>query len=74
MNEIVIIGNVVGNIESAISNGGVCFAKFIVAVDRLYCDNNGEKITDYFHVIAYRGLGDRCMQSLIIGDKVAVSG
>lgn len=74
MNKIVIIGNLTRDPESGVTHDGVNFAHFTVAVNRPFTNAAGERLADYFDVVAWRVLGERCAKYLYKGSKVGVSG
>lgn len=74
MNKIILIGNLTRDPESGCSNGGVHFTRFQIAVNRPYPDSNGERVADYFDIITWRNLADRCAKYLFKGSKVGING
>lgn len=74
MNKVTIIGNLTRDPEIAETPTGVIVCKFAVAVNRKYKDDNGEVVTDFFNVVAWRGLAENCGKYLAKGKKVAVVG
>lgn len=74
MNNIIIIGNLTKDPENSVTVNGVAVTTMTVAVNRLYKNSNGESITDYFRVTAYRALAERCIKYLYKGSKIAVEG
>lgn len=73
MNKITIIGNLTRDPETRTTNSGSNVCTFTVAVDRRF-PQNGEKVTDFFRVNAWRQLGETCSKFLAKGKKVAVVG
>jgi single-strand DNA-binding protein len=74
MNKVILIGNLTKAPECAKTEKGINYARFSIAVNRDYKDANGEKITDFFNVIAWRQLADLCYKYLDKGNKVCVVG
>lgn len=74
MNKITIIGNLTRDPEIAETPTGVTVCKFGVAVNRNYKDDNGEVVTDFFNVVAWRKLAETCGRYLAKGKKVAIVG
>ena len=72
MNHIILIGNLVRDPNTAVTAKGISVCQFTIAVDRKF-KVNGEKVTDYFNIKAWRQLADIC-KSLTKGKKVAVYG
>lgn len=74
MNKIILIGNLTRDPETSTTQAGVTVTKFTLAVNRRFGGQNGEKVTDFFDVTAWRQLGDNCQKYLFKGRKVAVLG
>lgn len=74
MNKIMLIGNLTRDPESATTQSGVGFTRFTIAVNRPFTNSAGERVADYFNVICWRELGERCAKYLFKGSKVGVSG
>lgn len=74
MNKITLIGNLTRDPESNTTQGGVNFTRFTIAVNRRFTNANGERVADYFDVICWRELADRCAKYLFKGSKVGVNG
>lgn len=74
MNKFFITGRLTKDVEKQTTQSGVSVARFSVAVDRAFKDENGNKQTDFFNVVAWRGLADLCSQYLSKGRQVAIVG
>ncbi len=74
MNKIMLIGNLTRDPESNTTQGGVNFTRFTIAVNRPFTNSNGERVADYFDVICWRMLADRCAKYLFKGSKVGIHG
>jgi single-strand DNA-binding protein len=75
MNRVDLIGNLTRDVElQTAGKGGVSVAKFSLAVNRNYKNEAGEYETDFFQIVAWRGLGENCAKFLQKGDKVGVCG
>lgn len=74
MNKVFMIGNLARDPELRTTNSGINCCKFTLAVSRKYKDANGNKVTDFFDVIAWRQLADICGKFLTKGKKVCVGG
>lgn len=70
MNKVFIIGRLTKEPELRTTPNGVNVATMSVAVTRRM---NREQ-TDFFNVIAWRGLADNCAKYLVKGQQVAVAG
>lgn len=74
MNKVFIIGNLTKDPEGGSTNSGLSYSRFTIAVNRRYTDSNGDKITDFLPITAWRGLADNCNKYLLKGNKVAICG
>lgn len=74
MNKIFLIGNLTRDPESGTTQGGVSYVRFTIAVNRPYINSAGERVADYFEIIAWRTLADRCAKYLFKGSKVGING
>lgn len=74
MNKFFIIGRLTKDVEKQTTQSGVSVARFSVAVDRAFKDENGNKQADFFNVVAWRNLADLCSQYLSKGRQVAIVG
>lgn len=74
MNKVILIGNLTKNPELSTTSNGISVCKFDIAVQRRFENANGERETDFFKIIAWRGLADNCGKFLSKGKKAAVVG
>lgn len=74
MNKIILIGNLTRDPENGSTQGGVSFTRFTIAVNRPFTNAAGERVADYFDVVCWRQLADRCAKYLYKGSKVGVNG
>ena len=74
MNKVFLIGNLTRDPELTETNSGVSICRFSIAVNRNYAGSDGERKTDFFNCVAWRGLGETVAQFTKKGSKVAVSG
>lgn len=74
MNKVFLIGNLTRDPELTETAGGVSVCHFAIAVNRSYTSSEGERLTDFFNVTAWRGLADTVSRYCKKGSKVAVSG
>lgn len=74
MNKVFLIGNLTKDPELNETPSGVAVCRFNIAVGRNYTDANGEKQTDFFNCVAWRGLGENIHKFCKKGNKVAVAG
>ncbi|MEG1559272.1 MAG: single-stranded DNA-binding protein [Clostridia bacterium] len=74
MNKITLIGNLTRDPELRTTPTGLSVCSFTIAVNRRFGQQNGEKITDFFRISAWRQLGENCAKYLAKGRKVAIIG
>ncbi|MCI5791001.1 MAG: single-stranded DNA-binding protein [Clostridiales bacterium] len=74
MNRVFLIGNLTKDPEVTTTSNDVTNCRFSVAVTRRYNSANGNKETDFFTVVTWRGLADNCGKYLRKGSKVGICG
>lgn len=74
MNRFMCIGRITRDIDLTTTNNGISVAKFNVAVDRKFRNEDGEKITDFFNVVVWRTLAENIAKYCKKGSKVFLSG
>lgn len=74
MNKVMLIGNLTKDVELRATTSGTSVASFTIAVNRRRANAAGEKLTDYFTIIAWRQLGELCDKYLSRGKKVCIVG
>ncbi len=74
MNKTILIGNLTRDPELTQTPNGVSVCKMSIAVNRNFTNANGERDTDFFNIVAWRGLADNCGKFLSKGKKIAVVG
>jgi single-strand DNA-binding protein len=74
MNKVILIGNLTRDPETTKTPNDVSICKFSIAVNRDYSDNEGNRETDYFNIVVWRGKAENCGKYLKKGSKVGVVG
>jgi len=74
MNKVFLIGNLTRDPELTETSAGIKICRFSIAVNRNYSGSDGERKTDFFNCVAWRGLGENVARFARKGNKVAVSG
>lgn len=74
MNKVILIGNLTRDPELSTTNSGVSVCRFSIAVTRKFENSAGEKETDFFNIIAWRGLGETYGKFLKKGSKCGIVG
>lgn len=68
------IGNLTKDPEVRSTGSGVTVCSFRIAVTRRFAGQGGERVSDFFDVVAWRSLGELCGKYLAKGRRVAVVG
>ena len=68
------VGRATKDCEITTTANGVNVAKFTIAVDRRFKDADGNKVTDFVNIVAWRGLADICGNYVKKGSLLAVQG
>lgn len=74
MNKVFLTGNLTRDPELTETANGTKVCRFTIAVGRNYSGADGERKTDFFNCVAWRGLGENVAEYTKKGSKVAVSG
>lgn len=74
MNKVILIGNLTRDPELGETSNGTAYCRFSIAVNRKFANADGERETDFFNIVAWRGLAENCGKFLAKGKKVAVVG
>lgn len=74
MQRIVITGNLTADPVLRATPSGTSVCNFTLAVNRRFPGADGQKVTDFFNVVAWRGLGESCAKYLAKGKKAAIVG
>ena len=74
MNKVFLIGNLTRDPELSETPTGVAVCHFSIAANRNYSSGDGERQTDFFNCVAWRGLGETIARYTKKGKKVAIAG
>lgn len=74
MNKAFLTGNLTRDPELRTTRDGVSVCSFTIAVNRRKTAQAGQQEADYFHITAWRQLGENAAKWLIKGKKVTVIG
>jgi len=74
LNTIILIGRLTRDPELRYTPSGVTVAKFTLAVDRGFTNQQGERETDFIDVVVWQSLAENCSNYLGKGRLVAVEG
>jgi single-strand DNA-binding protein len=75
LNRVVLVGRLTRDPELRYTaNGGTAIARFTLAVDRNYTNQQGEREADFIFISVWRGLAENCAKYLSKGSLVALEG
>lgn len=74
MNKVFCSGRLTKNVSLSETPAGVPIATFSIAVQRPYPNANGERESDFFNCVAFRGVAENCNKYLEKGKRAVVSG
>jgi len=74
LNRVVLVGRLTRDPELRYTANGAAVAKFTLAVDRNYTNQQGERETDFIYISVWRGLAENCAKYTRKGSLVAVEG
>lgn len=74
MNKVILIGNLTRDPELSETGSGVSVCRFSIAVNRSYTNGDGERETDFFNCVAWRGLGETIAKYFTKGKKIGICG
>ena len=67
MNKVIQIGNLTKPPEVRATGSGVSVCTFRIAVQRRFSGQDGQKVSDFFDVVAWRTLADNCGRTVPSG-------
>ncbi|MBD1371992.1 single-stranded DNA-binding protein [Hazenella sp. IB182357] len=74
LNRIILIGRLTRDPELRYTSNGIAVARFALAVNRNYSNQQGERAVDFIDVVTWRGLAETCANYLKKGRLVGVEG
>ena len=74
MNKVLEIGNLTKDVDLITTTSGVSVAKFTIAVQRKYANQDGEREADFIDCVAWRTQAENLHKYCHKGDKIAVVG
>jgi single-strand DNA-binding protein len=74
MNKAIMIGTLTKDPEMRTTGSGISVCTMRIAVPRRRANQSGERVSDFFDVIAWRGLADLCAKYLEKGKKACFTG
>lgn len=74
MNKAILIGRLAQDPEVRTTGSGTTVCTFRIAVNRRFPSQSGERVADFFTIVAWRQLGETCGKYLAKGRMVSVIG
>ena len=74
MNKVILIGNLSKDPELTTTTNGISVARFTVAVQRRFTNQDGEREADFINCVAWRTTAENLHKYCKKGDKIAVVG
>lgn len=74
MNNVLLVGRLVGDPGLRYTEGGAAVAGFVLAVERPFSEGAGEKEVEFIKIVAFGKVGEACAEYLCKGRRVAVEG
>ena len=74
LNKVVLIGRLTKDPDLRYTQSGIAVARFTLAVDRGFKNQDGEKQADFIPITVWRGAAESCAKHLAKGRLVAVAG
>ncbi len=74
MNKVIQIGRTTKDIDFSTNNNGTAVARFTIAVDRKYKNQDGEKETDFLNCVAFGNVAERINKYVKKGHKIGIEG
>ena len=74
VNKVILMGNIGNDPEIQTLEGGIKLAKFRLATTEGIKDKNGNRITEWHNIVAWRFLGEFCEKYVHKGDLIFIEG
>ncbi|MFC7440149.1 single-stranded DNA-binding protein [Laceyella putida] len=74
LNRVILVGRLTRDPELRYTPSGVAIARFSIAVNRNYTNQQGEREADFINIVTWRGLAENCANYLRKGSLVGVDG
>ena len=74
LNKVVLIGRLTKDPDLRYTQSGIAVARFTLAVDRGFKNQDGEKQADFIPITVWRGAAENCAKYLAKGRLIAVAG
>ncbi|WP_124728574.1 single-stranded DNA-binding protein [Staphylospora marina] len=74
INRVILVGRLTRDPELRYTQSGVAVARFTLAVDRNFVNQQGEREADFINIVTWRALAERCATYLKKGSLAGVDG
>lgn len=74
MNKVLLCGNLTRDVELTSTTSGISVARFTLAVQRNFANQDGEREADFINIVVWRNQAENCAKYLSKGSKVIVDG
>ena len=74
LNRVIMMGRLTAEPECKNTQSGTTFCRFTIAVDRDFADKDGNRQTDFFGILAWKGTADFVSKYFHKGQMIAVQG
>ncbi|RAL23395.1 single-stranded DNA-binding protein [Thermoflavimicrobium daqui] len=74
LNRVILIGRLARDPELRYTSNGVAVTRFVVAVNRSYTNQQGERDADFIPIVTWRGLAENCANYIRKGSLVGLEG
>ena len=74
LNRVIMMGRLTAEPECKNTQNGATFCRFTIAVDRDFADKDGNRQTDFFGILAWKGTADFVNKYFHKGQMIAVQG
>ena len=74
LNRVIMMGRLTSEPECKNTQSGTTFCRFTIAVDRDFADKDGNRQTDFFGILAWKGTADFVNKYFHKGQMIAVQG
>lgn len=74
MNKVMLIGRLTGKPELRYTNSNLPYARFSVAINRTYSNNQGQRETDFINIVVWRKQAENVCNFLDKGSLVSIEG
>ena len=74
MNKVILVGNLTKDVELTTTNSGLAVARFSLAVQRTFKNENGEYEADFPNCVVWRNQAENLAKYCHKGDKIGVVG